>query len=247
MSVEFTNTSTGGETCLWDFGDGSVFEGCGIVVYDYEGVDSYDVTLTVTTQFGCVASDTYFDYISLVPGAIASFDYAPNQITVLDTEIEFTNTSLNSNGCQWYFNDGSSVSTIDDPIYTFPLTGNATYEVILVAENAAGCPDTISEFITVEDEILFFVPNTFTPDGNAHNQTFQPVFTSGYDPYDFHLTIFNRWGQLIFESYNADKGWEGSYGGNEITQDGIYTWKIDFRETMTDRRHMHVGHVTLIK
>ena len=94
--------------------------------------------------------------------------------------------------------------------------------------------------------MIFYVPNTFTPDFDNFNQTFQPVFTSGFDPFDYTLLIFNRWGEVLFESHNAEVGWDGTYGG-ELMQDGTYTWKIEFKTTATDERRMAVGHVNLIK
>ena len=54
--------------------------------------------------------------------------------------------------------------------------------------------------IIINDELIFYVPNTFTPDGDTYNQTFQPIFTSGYDPLVFSMLIYNRWGELLFES-----------------------------------------------
>ena len=90
------------------------------------------------------------------------------------------------------------------------------------------------------------MPNTFTPDGDNYNEFFTPVFTSGYDPYDFDLYIFNRWGEIIWESHDASAGWDGTYGGN-LVQDGTYTWKIEFKTTETDERMMVSGHVNVIK
>ena len=78
-------------------------------------------------------------------------------------------------------------------------------------------------------------------------KTFQPVFYSGFDKYDFHLMIFNRWGEVVFESYNAEKGWNGHYGDGGLVQDGVYVWQIEFKEAMSDRRHTHRGHVTVLK
>ncbi|MEY4602969.1 MAG: hypothetical protein RIT43_261, partial [Bacteroidota bacterium] len=74
--------------------------------------------------------------------------------------------------------------------------------------------------------------------------------TSGFDPYDYVLYIFNRWGEIIFESRNPYVGWDGSYGSNnevELVQDGTYTWKIEFKTTMNDERKMVVGHVNVIR
>ena len=80
----------------------------------------------------------------------------------------------------------------------------------------------------------------------AINQSFNPVFTSGYDPYDYQLLIFNRWGELLFESHNTEIGWDGTYNGI-VVQDGIYSWTLEFKETMSDARHSVQGHVNLLR
>ena len=89
---------------------------------------------------------------------------------------------------------------------------------------------------------FFYVPNAFTPDGDYANQTFQPVFTSGYDPYDYHLQIFNRWGEIVFESYNAARGWDGHYGDGGLVDDGVYVWVIEFKDALSDKRYKNTGH-----
>jgi len=58
--------------------------------------------------------------------------------------------------------------------------------------------------------------------------------------------IFNRWGEIIWESHDVAVGWDGTYGG-QIMQDGVYIWKIDFKTTASDERVMITGHVTLLK
>ena len=91
------------------------------------------------------------------------------------------------------------------------------------------------------------MPNVFTPDGDQFNETFQPIFTSGYDPYDYHLMIFNRWGELLFESYNSKVGWDGTYGGGDLVEDGVYVWVIEFKENMSDKHYTVRGHVSVLK
>jgi gliding motility-associated-like protein len=118
----------------------------------------------------------------------------------------------------------------------------------LTAISTLGCTNETQYTITYEISPLIYVPNTFTPDGDNYNQVFTPVFTTGYDPYNFEMLIFNRWGELIFESHDASIGWDGSYGtnGNDV-QDGVYTWKITYKNPQNDKRQILVGHVTLIK
>jgi gliding motility-associated-like protein len=101
--------------------------------------------------------------------------------------------------------------------------------------------------VNVEDVIIFYAPNIFTPDGDDYNETWKPIFFSGHDPFDFHLLIYNRYGEVIWESYNPDAGWGGHYGSGGLVDDGVYIWSLDFKETMSDKRHQHTGHVTVLK
>ena len=102
----------------------------------------------------------------------------------------------------------------------------------------------------VVEDLIFYVPNTFTPDGDTYNQIFRPVFTSGYDPFDYQLLIFNRWGETIFESNDSNVGWDGTYGlGDQVryVQDGTYTWRIEFKLKRNDSRKIVNGHVNVIR
>jgi gliding motility-associated-like protein len=117
----------------------------------------------------------------------------------------------------------------------------------LWAYNSAGCPDSTSIEINIEDELIFYVPNVFTPDGNGFNDDFNAIFSSGLDVYDYHMTLFNRWGEVIFESYDVTKGWDGHYGDGGLVDDGVYIWQLEFGDTMSDEKHRRRGHVTVLK
>ena len=96
------------------------------------------------------------------------------------------------------------------------------------------------------EDLIFYVPNAFTPDGDEFNNTFQPVFAQGFDAFEYELLIFDRWGEIIFESHDPNIGWDGTYHG-KICQDGVYVWKIGIKLANVDDRIEKVGHVTLIK
>ena len=65
---------------------------------------------------------------------------------------------------------------------------------------------------------------------------------------DFHFLIFNRWGEIIWESYDASVGWDGTYGvAGDLVQDGTYVWKLEFKTNMNDERKFLTGHVNLIR
>ena len=105
---------------------------------------------------------------------------------------------------------------------------NAGMYLIQATHTVDGCvsqPVTTTVTVSRCPQLLYYVPNSFTPDGNQYNQTWSPVFTSGFDPAEFKLTIFNRWGNVIWESYSATAAWDGTYN-NMACPDGVYTYKI---------------------
>ena len=112
-----------------------------------------------------------------------------------------------------------------------------------------GCqslPQTINVNIKLCPSELIWIPNTFTPDGNEHNQHFRPVITSGVDPFDFHMVIYNRWGEIIWESFDTEASWDGTFGLT-LCPDGVYNWTIDFGLPKTDQRKQLFGNVRLIR
>jgi gliding motility-associated-like protein len=250
-STALVNNPSYIESWEWQLTNGQTYTGTSIqdcFINNTANAISLGLSLTVTTNHGCV--DTHFEpnYINLYHNPIADFNYFPDQPNVINSEVAFTNTSINGDMFIWTVPEVGN-STQANPTFAFPNDAPGTYEVTLVARTNEGCTDTVSTLIRVEDQVVFYIPNAFTPDFDDYNQTFQPVFTAGFDPYDYHLTIYNRWGEIIFESYNATVGWDGTYGAssNEIVKDGTYIWTIAFREATTDRRHFQKGHVTLIR
>jgi gliding motility-associated-like protein len=245
--ITLVNTSPGtSSSCFWDMGDGTVLTSCDSVTYAYSQTGCFDVSLTITTAGGCQSSATVNDAICLESGPIADFTTNPSIAYTSDPTFEFTNESSGAVSYEWDFGDLSGTSEDVNPTYTYPFGQDGFYDVTLVAYNSSGCADTAIRRIEIREELIFWVPNAFTPDQDQYNEIFQPVFTSGFDPYDYNLLIFNRWGEIMFESNNAAVGWDGTYGG-EIVKDGVYVWKIEFKDRYTDERYERSGHVTLIK
>jgi gliding motility-associated-like protein len=252
LEVTFTNTTPGGPLtdCIWTLSNGAILNGCGSVSYVFEQGGTYDVTLETTTLDGCTAQATYQYYIYVEQPAIADFSASSTVVSTMDSEVQFINESQNADGYIWSFGDGSSITTEENPTHVFPNEEFGMYGVTLIATTPLGCNDTMYVVIKVEEEIIFYVPNTFTPDDDDFNPTFKPVFTSGYDPFDYTLLIFNRWGEIIFESHNVDIGWDGTYGVDgqrREVQDGTYTWTIDFKTVNSDERMYVNGHVNVLR
>ena len=247
--VTLTNTTPGiSANCVWQISNGSApISGCGPITLTMGQAGSYDVTLTTSTLDGCTASITELDAFAFEEAPNASFTPYNTTLTTLNTEVQFENESTGASSYDWTFGDNSGNSSATNPVHTYDENETGNYLVTLIAYSNAGCSDTAYGYIRVEEEIIYYVPNTFTPDNDSYNQFFQPVFTSGYDPFDYTLLIFDRWGEIIFESHDVTKGWDGTYSGNYNVQDGTYTWKIEFKTSINDKRIMDVGHVNVIR
>ncbi len=153
----------------------------------------------------------------------------------------FEDQSINANEWYWSFGD-STFSTAQNPAHTYYQEGE--FYVQLIVENEF-CIDTAWASIQLEEELIFYVPNAFTPDGDDLNNVFLPIFTSGFNTFSYHLSIYNRWGELIFESYDINLGWDGTYKGKNV-QTGVYTWGIEF-DDINNLEHRYTGHVVLLK
>ncbi len=247
LPVNFDNLSApAGFDCLWDFGDGTTTSGCGTVSHTYDFAGTYDVTLTVVTVDGCTASATINSYINVYDQPKAGFMAGQPTVDEFDMEVEFYNSSIDATSYLWIWHDSSPNSNEEEPTHLFNFYPTTGYNVEMIAYNGT-CTDTAWLYIPLDDVLIYFIPNAFTPDGNGANESFKPIFTSGFDPWDYHLMIFNRWGELIFESFNAAYGWPGTYGDVGLVEDGVYIWKIDFKDSKSDKRYVQEGHVVLMK
>jgi gliding motility-associated-like protein len=244
LEVTFTNTTPGiTSDCVWSIG-GVPYTGC--TVTTSLGAGLYDVTLETTNGLGCSSLVTYTDYIYVEAVPLAQFTPSQTQMSNLFTEVIFTNNSVDATDYLWSMGDGASGTSVNAS-HTFPSDEGGSYLVELIAMSPLGCSDTAWVTVNVSEEVIYYVPNTFTPDGDTYNEYFKPIFTSGYDPYDFDLFIFNRWGEIVWESHDSSIGWDGTYGASgKLVQNGTYTWRIEFKTTETDERILVTGHVNVL-
>jgi gliding motility-associated-like protein len=198
-----------------------------------------------TTAQGC--SNIAPVYVLVHPLPVASFNGSPALVSSYDPQTTMVNTSVDAVSYEWGFNDGTT-STETSPTHVFAPDEYGEFEIKLTAISQFGCVDVTFGSVTVKEELVYYVPNSFTPNGDEDNDIFFPIFTSGYDPNEFSLLIFNRWGQIVFESYDPKAGWKGTFGENgEFVQDGTYTWKIEFKSKSSPKREVVVGHVNVFR
>lgn len=249
LVVELQDISTGNIVdCFWDIEGYGTINNCGNQTIEFNESGDFDISLTVVNDLGCSST-------MLVENAVQVYDlpevvFYPSSyaVSTLNTQVIFNNISVGAISYVWNFNDGSFPVTTESPIHNFPDAEDDVYIVQLIGTSSLGCSDTMTLAIDVYEELIFYVPNSFTPDNDEYNELFQPVFTSGYDPSDFNLYVYNRWGELIFESHDASKGWKGTYGyGDRMVETGTYTWKIVFKSTTGDDRHEVYGHVNVLR
>ena len=225
------------------------------------------------TGYGCDNDTSAFINIDGIEWAEASFDMNPSDLnqSLINPTFSFINTSLNSTNYFWDLGECDPQSpmselfttptpfydpTDEDQIgYTYGCPPGL-YQIMLVAMNQGMCPDTAYQVIRIQDEILVYVPNTFTPDGDENNAFFYPVISTIMKPNSYLFSIYDRWGELVFETKDPNDKWDGTYyknplihtsNNNPMAQDGVYTWKLRFIVKESGEVIYKVGHVNLLK
>ncbi len=206
----------------------------------------YDIQMIVTSYDGCVDSTTFINALTVQPKPVAAFSYSPNPVQMFNTQVVFSNGSLNANSYNWWFQAGDpEFSSETTPSVIFPDGQTGEYDVMLVAISDLGCMDTLILQVIVYPEVLIYAPNAFTPDDDEFNQNWR-VFMEGIDIYDFELLLYNRWGELIWESHDVSESWDGTYNGSYV-QNGTYTWVIQTKDILNDNKHTYKGSVSVIR
>jgi gliding motility-associated-like protein len=124
-------------------------------------------------------------------------------------------------------------------------TTTTTYTFTPITPIPGQCATTANLTINIrDDDATLYVPNAFTPTGDGLNDLFIPLST-GIVMYN--MKVFNRWGEMIFETDDLDTGWDGRYKGIFV-QDGVYVWIINYRTNCTGNKYLRkIGHITLYK
>jgi gliding motility-associated-like protein len=245
LRVNFTNTTANATNSRWLFNGTSTLYGETISKTFSGSSECFDVRLICDINT-CENSVTAIDLIcvNLLPSA--SFNYIANELSDSESELFFQNTTTDAISYIWDFGDLSDSSTIENPSHLYLKTNLNEYTITLIASSELGCKDTTYQTYRFKEKLIYYVPNTFTPDNNELNQTFKPIFTSGYELNSYKLQIYNRWGELLFISYDSTTGWNGSYG-DKIVQQGVYSWKIEFISQVDQKTHQHTGTVHVLK
>lgn len=235
-----------GSTCFWNFGDGGISQDCN-PIYTFTQPGCWPVSLTVTTAEGCSGSYNESSYVCVYEYPTADFEFGPQPTTVMNPTINFIDNSIDAAYYNWTFDPTgvAGTSTDQNPSYTFPSSNPGTYDACLTVTSINGCTADTCKEVVINEEFIVYVPNAFTPDDDIFNDEFIPV-VKGVDPMRYEFLVFNRWGELIFESAHPTIGWDGYYKG-VLSQTDVYVWKLSVVDESTNQTHEFIGHVTLLK
>ncbi|MBS1646601.1 MAG: PKD domain-containing protein [Bacteroidetes bacterium] len=207
----------------------------------YNSAGSFPIRVTVTDINSCISSASTIVLAYPIPKA--DFVYQPNPVSILNPEVSFLNQSVGQiTNYSWSFGDGGSASVLS-PAHTYADTG--TYQVTLIVVSAQGCTDTTIRPLVVQNDYALYVPNAFTPNGDGKNDVFAAV---GDGVKTFGLSIYDRWGNLLYYTSSMNVGWNGTMQnkGGDVLQEDVYVWKIDAVDFSNKSRSLS-GTVTLIK
>lgn len=248
----FQNTSSNNSeiaTSFYDMGDTHFYfyNGNGSFEHTYNTTGAKDVYVQYTSIYGCQYADTLENVVVVLPKPHADFNFNGNPASVFSPEISPVNMSSDDAVSWEWFAPGSNetYSTEEYPEFTYPEGIEDVYPVTLVATSAIGCTDTIVLNLIVENDLLFFAPNTFTPDDDEFNQTWSFIIKN-LDLYDFHLMIYNRWGEIIWETYDTEAAWDGTKNGRMV-QSGTYVWVATWKNKNDDGKQVYNGYINLIR
>jgi gliding motility-associated-like protein len=247
MCVNFTGNSTPAcQTATWIFGDGSSGIGCNTVRHCYNVAGTYSVTYNVIDLNGCPGTYSQSNFIDAHPRPVAAFTLAPQPTTILSPEITFTDHS-SSDVVSWNWNFGDfagDTSILKNPKFIYPDTG--CFTATLLVTNQYGCTDVVREPVCIGPEFTFYAPNTFTPNGDGKNDIWMP-YGIGIDPKNYDLIMFDRWGNLMFETHVWGDGWDGrANSGADIAQIDTYVWKVNLKDVFGNK-HTYIGHCNIVR
>lgn len=252
LTVDFNDLSSADTTdivaWLWEFGNGdtSSFQNPSYTYLDGQANNPifWDVTLTVTSEYGCQATMTQPDFIQIAPFPTAEFTISiTDPYPTVGNIIQFVDLSYaNIISWNWDFGDGNT-STSQYPSHIY--NDEDSFTVTLIVQNVDGCFDTIQHTYWVAEDFGCHIPNSFTPGDNELNE----IFTAyGTGIKEFTMQIFDRWGNEIYTTSDIINGWNGKQnnGTGSLYPQGVYAYRIYIIDKF-GKEHTYLGHVNLLR
>jgi gliding motility-associated-like protein len=229
---------------------GGIASGPGVIGFDFTpgnavGLDTiiYEYTLS-----GCMFDDTTL--ITVYPTPTLD-SITPHNTYFELCELDSASITWNAIGNpagynEWTWNNQQFIGNSFTQILGWSLVGPHQVSAVHWANGCVSSPQVAFVSVIQCPELLFYIANSFTPDGDEFNNVLKFVFTSGFDPYDFKALIYNRWGEIIFETHDATSYWDGTYN-NKPCSSGSYVFDIQFGDKNNGHKYSVTGNVNLIR
>lgn len=229
----------------WDFGDGQASDERNPLHIFQNQTDAeifYDVTLLVTTDNGCFNSLAVNDLVYVLPEALPAFTYQPEPLSIMNGFVQFQDSSYGVNDLYWDFGDGNTEDFVTNPKHQYQDAGS--YDVKLSVTNLFGCSAELIRTVVVDAVTTFYIPNSFTPNGDGINDFFFAKGESNNSSYS--MSVYDRFGGLIFQQNGSDARWNGKMSNGLAAPQGTYVYRIVFKDII-DADKEFVGSFTLIR
>ena len=227
-AITFTNLSypiDESYLVVWDFGDGE--KGVGLSpTHEFKEPGVYTIQLSITSPLGCYTDTAFYDWIEILPSPVAGFSYSPEHPSNIEPTVQFIDQSQDAISWRWDF-AGIGSSLLSNPVFTFPDTGLQV--VTQIVTHLSGCRDTAVQVIDILPEVRYFLPNAFTPNGDGINDTYRGEgVMEGVR--EFQFQVWNRYGELIFESGDPYEGWNGRKNNvGKPAPSGLYVVLVSYK------------------
>ena len=229
---------------FWDFGDGNTTTGVISPSHLYTDIGVFDVKVEITSPIGCYTEDSFNSLIRVEPSPTANFTFSPDTLlSNFNNIVDFTDLSIGANRWNWQFGQSGS-SSVPNPTYEFPDTGRVAVQLIVT--HPSGCQDSLTKYLDITPEYTWFMPNAFTPNGDGDNDEF---FGTGvlFGITDFTMSIWNRWGEMVFQTTDPTQGWNGEdQNSGTMSPDGVYVYMVTFTGPR-GKPQKYQGFATLIR
>ena len=179
--------------------------------------------------------------INHVPGPTAIYTANPTSFMEGNT-VRFNDLSIGTvESWEYDFGDGMYAHT-QSAAHEYDQAGE--YWTTLTVTDRHNCVDTAMILITVVPDVVIYIPNAFTPNGDGNNDVWLPIINNYGDEF-FEVLVYSRWGELIFKSNDPHVGWNGTHNG-KLLETGVFTYKITYGDVF-NKKYVKTGTVTLIR
>ncbi len=217
----------------FDMGNGDVVNSTDSFEYRYTVAGTYNVVLTITTTAGCTYDTAQLVVVHPLP--VADFDISPSTADIFTAHISISDQSSGSDSMIYIISDGSTYTTSD---FEYDFLDSGRYVIKQWVGTQFGCMDSMTKDIYIQFAYKLFIPNAFSPNNDKINDEFKPI---GFGMESFEMSIYNRWGELVFQSEAPNQAWDG-----RDAIPGYYMYQIkawDFQKGV----HHYKGGVYLLR